>query len=65
MDKFSDLIERNTELWWEWNKLFAKTNDASLSWEERAECCTRCEATNEEINKVIEKMDLFFDHEVE
>ena len=63
MDKFSDLVSKNTELWWEWNKVFVKTNNSSLTWDERAEHATRCEKINEEINEVIEKMDKFFEND--
>lgn len=61
--KISELIILNTELWWEWTKIFHLIKDETLSWEERKKICIRCEEINTEINKIIEKIDNFWEAE--
>ena len=59
--KISDLIILNTELWWEWTKVFPKTKDINLPWEIRQKACQRCEEINTHINQIINQIDDFWD----
>lgn len=59
--KISELIILNTELWWEWTKVFPRTKDKNLSWEERKKACQRCEEINTQINQIINKIDDYWE----
>jgi hypothetical protein len=53
-----------TDAWMDWNKLYAKTKDISLSYKERREACAMCESLNETISKYANEIDLVFERKI-
>ena len=56
----SDLITDITKLWWTWKRLYPKTQNPMLSWDERAKIVSECESIYKKINNHIKQIDDLF-----